>query len=104
MKKSIRRKTILKEAGVFLAVTLLLLSTIMTVAGADTTPPVTTCTLNGDYTGGIYFSNVTVTLNATDYESGVNYTKYKLDDGAWMTYTTPFIVRHTLFIITLLIW
>jgi hypothetical protein len=39
----------------------------------------------------VYVSPVTVTLTATD-ESGVSYTKYKLDDSAWMTYTTPFDV------------
>jgi hypothetical protein len=63
-----------------------------TGGGADTTPPVTTCSLNGTMSGGIYTSDVTVTLTATDAESGVNYTKYKLDAGAWTTYATPFIV------------
>jgi hypothetical protein len=60
----------------------------------DTTPPVTTCMLQGDMFGTIYVSNVTVTLTATDNESGVASTKYKLDAGAWTTYTTPFIVSE----------
>ena len=58
----------------------------------DTTPPVTTATLEGDLSGDVYISDVTVTLTATDDNSGVNYTKYKVDGGAWMTYTDPFVV------------
>ncbi|PNX53024.1 MAG: hypothetical protein BV458_06685, partial [Thermoplasmata archaeon M9B2D] len=69
--------------------------------GGDTTPPVTTCTLDGDMEGGIYISDVTVTLTATDDDSGVNYTMYKLDDGAWTTYEDPFVVtedgEHTVY-------
>jgi hypothetical protein len=60
----------------------------------DTFPPVTTCTLNGEMSGSIYVSNVTVTLTATDNGSGVDYTKYKLDAGAWTTYTAAFIVTE----------
>jgi hypothetical protein len=58
----------------------------------DTTPPVTTCHLEGQMNGNIYISNVTVTLTATDNGSGVDFTKYKLDTGSWMTYTAPFLV------------
>jgi len=58
----------------------------------DTTPPVTTCILTGKMDGPVYISNVTVTLNATDTGTGVNYTMYKLDGGAWTPYATPFIV------------
>jgi hypothetical protein len=60
--------------------------------GADTTPPVTTCTLSGTMQGGIYITDVTATLTATDDNSGVNYTKYKLDYDNWATYTTPLAV------------
>lgn len=59
---------------------------------ADTTPPVTTATLQGDMSGDVYITDVTVTLTATDTGSGVDYTKYKVDGGAWMDYTAPFIV------------
>jgi hypothetical protein len=48
----------------------------------DTTPPVTTCGITGT-------NPVTITLTATDDMSGVNYTKYKIDDGAYATYTAP---------------
>jgi hypothetical protein len=60
----------------------------------DSVPPVTVCTLEGDMTGDIFTSNVTVTLTATDEGSGVAYTTYALDEGAWMTYTTPFVVTE----------
>lgn len=60
--------------------------------GGDTTPPVTTATLEGEQSGDVYISDVKVTLTATDSGSGVNYTMYKIDDGAWNTYTAPFMV------------
>jgi hypothetical protein len=60
----------------------------------DNTPPVTTCTLAGTQEGGVYISDVTVTLNAVDTQSGVNYTMYKLDDADWNIYTGPFMVTE----------
>ncbi len=48
----------------------------------DTTPPVTTCAITGT-------NPVTITLSATDDSSGVNFTKYKIDDGDYATYTAP---------------
>jgi hypothetical protein len=45
-------------------------------------------------------SNVTVTLTANDDNSGVQYTKFKIDADEWMMYTSPFLVtedgNHTL--------
>jgi len=67
------------------------LGKIVVVLGEDITPPVTTCSLAGEQEGDVYVSDVTVTLTATD-DSGVDYTKYKLDNGGWTTYTAPFIV------------
>jgi len=58
----------------------------------DSTPPVTTCTLDGTMSGGVYITPVTATLTAVDTESGVDYTNYKVDSGAWTNYTAPFIV------------
>lgn len=55
-------------------------------------PPVTTITLEGDLIDDVYRSNVTVSFTAEDEGSGVLYTKYKLDEGAYVTYTTPFVV------------
>jgi len=67
----------------------------------DTTPPVTMCVLIGDMNGSIYVNDVTVVLSATDFYTGVNYTKYKLDNEGWNTYTTSFIIaangEHTLY-------
>ncbi|HUS98868.1 MAG TPA: hypothetical protein VMY59_00930 [Candidatus Thermoplasmatota archaeon] len=61
----------------------------------DTTPPVTTISLNPpepDGENGWYVSNVTVILNATDDISGVNITQYRIDCGSWQIYTEPFIL------------
>ena len=62
------------------------------VGGPDTIPPVTICTLEGTLEGNVYTSDVTVTLSATDAQSGVNYTMYKLDSGEWTIYTASFDV------------
>ncbi|MBA7651217.1 hypothetical protein ES703_59034 [subsurface metagenome] len=64
------------------------------MAGPDTTPPVTTCTLEGEMEDDVYVGNVTVTLTATDEQSGVNYTEYRLNDGENQTYTDPFVVSE----------
>ena len=64
-------------------------------SSGDTTPPVTTCTLEPavpDGPGGWYVSPVKVTLTATDDDTGVNYTKYRVDNGSWLTYTSYFMV------------
>jgi len=64
-----------------------------TAGSEDTTPPVTNCSLAGDLEGDVYTSDVTVTLTATDDDSGVNYTMYKIDGGTWETYdAAPFVV------------
>jgi peptide/nickel transport system substrate-binding protein len=61
----------------------------------DITPPTTTIGLAGTPgSAGWYISNVTATLTATDNVggSGVNYTKYRIDGGAWLTYTVPIVM------------
>jgi len=63
----------------------------------DTTPPVTTISFNppvSDGENGWYVSPVTVTLNATDNESGVNITKYRIDEAPWETYTEPVLLTN----------
>jgi hypothetical protein len=54
----------------------------------DNTPPVTTHSLNPpepDGENGWYVSNVTITLNATDNESGVDRIEYRIQGGSWQT-------------------
>ena len=58
----------------------------------DTVPPVTTANLTGTFSGGIYTSNVTVTLSATDASSGVSQTFYSLNGKPFLTYTAPFVI------------
>ena len=54
------------------------------------TPPVTTIAIEGlSGNEGWYISPIRVILNASDW-SGVDYTKYNVDGGAWKTYTGPF--------------
>ena len=60
----------------------------------DTAAPATTHTLEGILGSDGYVSNVTVTLNASDATSGVNYTHYKLNLGDWILYTEPFTVTE----------
>ena len=66
----------------------------------DTQPPVTTATgLQPSSSAGWSRSAVTVTLTATDNAVGVASTSYRIDAGAWTTYTAPFTIsaagRHT---------
>jgi hypothetical protein len=59
----------------------------------DTTPPVTTLTIDPPepiYDGWYRF--VSVTLNATDNESGVNVTYYQVNDYGWEIYTHAFYI------------
>jgi len=57
----------------------------------DTVAPTTTRTLQGLIgSQGWYVTNVTVTLSAHDATSGVNYTKYNLNNGSWIVYSGPF--------------
>lgn len=59
----------------------------------DTTPPVTTYSLVG--TSGEnswYVTKVNVTLIPNDAGCGVNYTKYRIDTGAWKNYTGMFTI------------
>ncbi len=61
----------------------------------DDSPPVTTLTI-GDPTftntdGDIYVTSHTdLTLTAIDSGSGVDFTKYRINEGGWNTYTTAF--------------
>jgi parallel beta-helix repeat protein len=61
----------------------------------DTVAPATIYIVDGVIGNqGWYVTNVTVTLTANDTISGVNYTKYKLNEGIWMDYTEPFDVTE----------
>ena len=58
------------------------------VSNDDTTPPVTTHSLDPetpDGDNGWYISNVTVTLNATDDLSGVKEIRYRIEGGDWQS-------------------
>jgi hypothetical protein len=60
----------------------------------DTTPPITSIALNGTMgENGWYVSNINVTLNATDYGSGVDRTKYRINYAEWKTYVDGFIIK-----------
>jgi hypothetical protein len=94
MNNSIKKGVVVSVILFFISVSVIP-TTGNRVSFDDTTPPVTTCTLNPPEPNGNnswYVSDVEVTLNATDDMSGVNATYYRIDGGPWMTYTEPFIV------------
>ena len=75
----------------------LLPSTAKMMEKDDTTPPVTTCALDPpepDGQNGWYVNDVTVTLNATDNESGVNVTYYRVNATSWEVYAEPFLISN----------
>jgi hypothetical protein len=56
--------------------------------GTDTTPPQVAASVTGDKdTDGNYLSSATVTLSASDTESGVDTVEYALDGGAYTAYS-----------------
>ena len=68
-------------------------STVTTPINIDMLPPVTVASMSGSSgNNGWYISPVTVTLKSTDDASGVNVTKFRLDNPYWQTYTGPFTV------------
>ncbi len=67
----------------------------------DTTPPTVSAAVAGDQDDdGNYIGAATVTVTATDAESGVASIAYALNDGAFVDYTEPVVVsepgEHTL--------
>ena len=59
----------------------------------DTTPPETSAAVTGEQDDdGNYVGSATVTVTATDAESGVASVEYNLDDGGWQAYTAPVVV------------
>ncbi|MGY1439032.1 OmpL47-type beta-barrel domain-containing protein [Streptomyces reniochalinae] len=69
--------------------------------GEDTTPPQTSATVEGDKDAdGNYLGTATVTVTASDADSGVDTIEYALDEGEFQTYTEPVTVtdvgEHTI--------
>ncbi|MFJ7213185.1 OmpL47-type beta-barrel domain-containing protein [Amycolatopsis sp. NPDC098790] len=63
------------------------------VAGGDTTAPVISMQVTGNQDGNWDFvGRATVTLSAVDPESGVASIEYKVDSGAWTTYSAPVVL------------
>lgn len=70
--------------------------TVVEPQAEDTTPPTVTATVAGDRNDdGAYVGGATVTVTATDAESGVATVEYALDTGAWTAYSAPVTVRAT---------
>ncbi|MEV0729282.1 family 16 glycoside hydrolase [Polymorphospora sp. NPDC050346] len=70
-------------------------------SGEDTTPPTVTASVAGQQnTSGAYVGAATVSLTATDGESGVDTVEYSLDGTTYAEYTAPVTVnepgQHTL--------
>src|SRR5205823_6008911 len=62
-------------------------------AEPDGTPPVTTASLSGRLGNeGWWLSTVSVTLTASDDNSGVASTSFRVDGGGWQTYAAPVAV------------
>lgn len=62
----------------------------------DKTAPVTVVNLTGTQRmDGVYLSDIGVTLSATDGLSGLNFTMYRTNEGAWTRYNGPFTINGT---------
>jgi hypothetical protein len=70
--------------------------TVVDAPGPDTTPPTVTAAVAGDQDAqGAYVGSATVTVTATDAESGVDTVEYAVDGGAYAPYTAPVTVTAT---------
>ncbi|MFI6238108.1 OmpL47-type beta-barrel domain-containing protein [Micromonospora sp. NPDC050784] len=68
--------------------------TVVEPQAEDTTPPTVAATVAGDRNDdGAYVGGATVTVTATDAESGVAKIEYALDTGGWTAYAAPVAVR-----------
>ncbi|MFJ8579575.1 OmpL47-type beta-barrel domain-containing protein [Micromonospora sp. NPDC093277] len=70
---------------------------LLVVSGgsSDTTPPTVTASVTGDKNAdGAYVGSATVTLTASDSDSGVDRVEYALDGGGYGTYTAPVTVTQ----------
>ncbi|PZG02722.1 glycosyl hydrolase [Micromonospora deserti] len=75
--------------------------TVVDPPAPDTTPPTVTAALSGQLDDdGAYLGSATVTLSATDTESGVDRIEYSLDGQPYAVYSAPVTVnqpgQHTL--------
>jgi uncharacterized cupredoxin-like copper-binding protein len=62
--------------------------------GTDTTPPQVSASVSGDKdANGNYVGSATVTVSASDSESGVATVEYALDGGAFAAYSAPVSVN-----------
>jgi hypothetical protein len=61
----------------------------------DTVAPVTSDSLSGTFSGGVYTTAVKVTLSASDASSGVSHTFYQLGSNPAVVYTAPFTISST---------
>jgi len=69
--------------------------TVVETPDPDSTPPTVTATVDGERDGtGAYVGAATVTIAATDTESGVEKIEYALDGAPYATYTAPITVNQ----------
>ncbi|MBE1584040.1 OmpL47-type beta-barrel domain-containing protein [Nonomuraea angiospora] len=69
--------------------------TVVAEQEKDTTPPQVTAQVTGDRNDdGAYVGSATVTLTATDTQSGVDKVEHSLDDGAFTAYSAPVSVNR----------
>ncbi|SEN69737.1 TolB family protein [Lihuaxuella thermophila] len=68
----------------------------MYALASDNEGPVTTHSLTPSLpnSNGWYKSNVSISLSATDNESGVSKTEYRINGGAWTSYSEPFVLSN----------
>ncbi|GAA1036182.1 hypothetical protein GCM10009557_46210 [Virgisporangium ochraceum] len=67
--------------------------TVVQPPAEDVVPPATTATVTGSRdANGSYIDTATVTVTATDSQSGVRTVEYALDAGAWTVYSGPIAV------------
>jgi len=63
--------------------------------GIDVNDPIMNVVLNGEKNGDdVYITPVQVTINANDADSGIETITYKIDNGDWVDYASPFPINQ----------
>ncbi len=90
-----KKELLLKTLALFIVVLFLIITVTPSIGISsyfdDTTPPITTISTKPEPVAGDWYPcNVEIILNATDNESGINVTYYKVNENGWMIYIQPF--------------
>lgn len=86
----------LKKGLLYLLLLTLFSLPVHAFAASDLEPPRTTISIIGNQgSNGIYYDQVTVEFSAYDSGTGISLTQYRMNNGTWITYQSPIILKES---------